>query len=71
MKKQRDNLTKQNVRNLDNIQSPVKRNVKMILRGALCSHVKMRVHCFYHKGKPCGHFICDGCGLYWDKSDSD
>ena len=57
-----ERLTKQGVRNLDppNQPRPSKKQVPLN-----CEHKRMRV-CCYIKGRPCGHWKCPDCGLYWD-----
>jgi hypothetical protein len=63
--KKREGYTKQGVRDLNSLPAPKRKIVKI---PPDCDHVKMRVHC-RAKGKPCGHLICDGCGLFWDPLD--
>lgn len=55
-------LTKQGVRDLDSL-GPKKPKPEALPPN--CDHRRMRVCCKIN-GRGCGHWICDGCGLFWD-----
>lgn len=64
----RRNTTKQGVRDLHHLPSPPKRRYPP---GLDCDHTRMRVCCFYDDPRrPCGHWCCDGCGLFVDDGDA-
>ena len=63
-------LTKQKVRDLNSLPSKQRSYINPKEFPKDCDHSKMNVCCFVmHKGRktPCGHWVCRGCGLTYDR----